>query len=125
MYDFYLTNYGNNEVKKYKPENADRIWELIPVYNNQKSYYGKAKVMENEKGEIILISYWTDIAKITKEGLIPLWISYSATTARHLQDFLYQYGLKGYSKKEWLSLEYGKKYQVENCQKLFSKKETA
>jgi hypothetical protein len=125
MYDFYLTNYGNKEVKKYKPENAYRIWDLIPVYNGQKSYYGKAKVMENIQGEIILISYWTEIAKITKEGLIPLWINYSATTSRHLQDFLYQYGLKGYCKKEWLSLEHGEKYQVEACQQIFKTKETA
>ena len=125
MYDFYLTNYGNKEVKKYKPENAFKIWELMPVYSSQKSFYGKAKVMENRQGEIILISYWTEIVKITKEGLEPLWINYSATTAKHLHEFLVQNGLHRYSKKEWLALEHGKKYQIEACKKIFEKKETA
>lgn len=71
----------------------------------QKDYYGKAKVRE-ESGLIILKSYSIDVVAIdpAKNEIRRLWSGWSATTARHINDFLGQYGFGRLSKKEWLSM---------------------
>lgn len=71
----------------------------------QRDYYGKAKVRE-ENGFIILKSYNTDVCRINRNSgeFERLWSGWSATTAKHINDFLGQYGFPRLSKKEWLAL---------------------
>lgn len=71
----------------------------------QASYYGKAKVRE-ENGFLILRSYDTDVLRIDveKHTFSRLWNGWSATTAKHVNDFLKQNGFNVLSKKEWLAL---------------------
>ena len=72
-------------------------YELIPT-NSQKSFYGKAYVIENN-GVKVLISYTTPVAKIDKNGQIfRLWDGWSATTGRHIAAFC------GLNKREFSAL---------------------
>lgn len=77
--------------------------ELKPIYNNQKSFYGKATVSQYN-GKIILTSYTTDVCYIDSEGFHRLWNGYSVTTMNHINEFLQQNGLEKLLKKEWLAL---------------------
>ena len=75
------------------------IYELNAT--NQKSYYGKALVLEN-KSTIKLQSYETIVAVLNKKTNV-LKISgwYSMTTSKHINDFAKMCGYgKGLSKKE-------------------------
>ena len=75
------------------------IYELNAT--NQKSYYGKALVLEN-KSTIKLQSYETIVAEFNKKTNV-LEISgwYSMTTSKHINDFAKMCGYcKGLSKKE-------------------------
>ena len=76
-----------------------KIYDLMPMYTSQKSFYGKAKVIEMESGEIILQSYDTFVASI-KEGKVTINGFYSNTTLRHIKEFLKQNGFEVGSKKE-------------------------
>lgn len=71
----------------------------------QRSYYGKAKI-RFEGASLVLKSYDTDVAEInTKTGdFYRLWNGWSATTAKHVNDFRIQNGLPALSKKSWLAL---------------------
>lgn len=66
--------------------------ELQPIYCSQKSFYGKAKVLQN-RNSIQLISYSTKVAEI-KDGKAHIFGWYSATTTRHIKEFLQQNGFK-------------------------------
>lgn len=83
------------------------LFDLIPQYDRRKSFYGKAKVYSDDKGHLLLMSYSTIVAEITdsiasENGKPSVKVNgwYSQTTARHINDFLYQYGFKTMSKKE-------------------------
>jgi len=83
------------------------LYDLKPQYDNRKSFYGKAKVYKDNRGHLLLMSYSTIVAEIT-DGLVTDsgepevkvngW--YSCTTARHINDFLYQHGFSTMTKKE-------------------------
>lgn len=66
--------------------------ELEPIYCNQKSFYGKARVLQigNSKK---LISYTTTVAEI-KNGKAKVFGWYSATTTKHIKEFLAQNGFE-------------------------------
>ena len=66
--------------------------ELEVIYGNQKSFYGKAKVIK-ENGVIKLMSYSTIVA-IIENGKAKILGWYSATTTRHIKEFLQQYGFE-------------------------------
>lgn len=90
-----FTHYGINPVE---------VYELGAT--SQKSYYGKAKVIKDENGEIFLQSYNTLVCYINKNGEIKrLWDGYSATTMKHINDFLDLFHKPGGGKKWWDSLE--------------------
>jgi hypothetical protein len=83
------------------------LYDLEPHYDGRKSFYGKAKVYRDDKGRLLLQSYSTIVAEITdgiatEDGKPTVKVNgwYSATTARHINDFLYQYGFDTMSKKE-------------------------
>ncbi len=64
--------------------------ELEPIYSNVKSFYNKAKVL-NDNGVIKLQSYSTIVAEI-RNGKAHINGFYSATTTRHIKEFLQQMG---------------------------------
>lgn len=66
--------------------------ELEPIYSNVKSFYNKAKVL-NDNGVIKLQSYSTIVAEI-RNGKAKIFGFYSATTTRHIKEFLKQMGFE-------------------------------
>lgn len=66
--------------------------ELEPIYSNVKSFYNKAKVL-NDNGVIKLQSYSTIVAEI-RNGKAKIFGFYSATTTRHIKEFLQQMGFE-------------------------------
>ena len=84
---------------------------MSTIYNlpatRQKSYYGKAKVIE-DGAEKSLKSYETSVCKIDESGDFKrLWGGYSRTTINHVNDFRRLFGLPALSKKEWEALPCG------------------
>ena len=81
-------------------------YELTPMGNDKaKSYYGKARVIEKDNGEKVLMSYDTEVCKITKSGeFVRLWEGYSATTMRHVNSFLELFDIAGGGKAFWDTL---------------------
>lgn len=66
--------------------------ELQPIYSNQKSFYGKAKIIR-ENDTIKLKSYDTIIAEI-KNNKLHINGFYSATSTRHLKENGFEVGTK-------------------------------
>jgi hypothetical protein len=79
---------------------------LAPQYDSRKSFYGKAKVYE-EDGKKVLVSYDTRVAEI-ENGKPKVFGLYSQTTTRHIKDFLQQNGFKAESSKQIMA-DYGEK----------------
>lgn len=77
---------------------------LATIYDTAKSFGQKAILSDEEKkGVITLISYTTPVAEIeAKDGNIEARVFdyYSATTARHINEFLKQNGFRKLTKKE-------------------------
>lgn len=77
------------------------FYELSPVADSRKSYYGKASVVE-WNGEKILVSYETPVCKIDRDGrFVRLWNGYSATTMRHINSFNRLFGINQGGKAWW------------------------
>lgn len=76
------------------------ITELQPIHSSQKSFYGKARVEHLENGHKALYSYSTKVCELDNNNNIIDIGYYSATTSRHINDFLQQNGLAKMSKKE-------------------------
>lgn len=84
--------------------NPAKVYELAAT--GQKSFYGKAKVIEDENGEIFLQSYNTLVCYIDKNGTIKkLWDGYSATTMKHINNFLDLFNIPGGGKAWWDGLK--------------------
>lgn len=81
-----------------------KTFELQPI-DGRKSFYNKAKVTELDNGDIELTSYTTIVARIHNGKFERLWNGYSATTMRHINAFLYVYGIQGGGKVWWENLE--------------------
>lgn len=72
----------------------------------QKSYYGKAIVIEDKFGNKRLKSYKTIVAEITKKGKFKrLWEGYSQTTMNHINEFRKENGLEKINAKEWKNMQ--------------------
>lgn len=76
------------------------ITDLKPVYTNQKSFYGKARVEHLENGHKILYSYSTRVCELNSNNNIVYIAYYSQTTSRHINDFIMQNGHNKMTKKE-------------------------
>ena len=89
-----------NLIQKFYPNANVRIAELYPCYDSAQSFYGKARVVEIED-DVFLISYDTIVAFFNRNvrtvGVID---TYSATTLRHIKEFLRQNGFKAETKKQ-------------------------
>jgi hypothetical protein len=80
------------------------MYELKPIYDSRNSFYKKAFVYEygNEK---VLKSYGTTVAIVRGTGSdrraeLTSYFDFSATTLRHVKEFLKQEGFKVGSKSE-------------------------
>lgn len=62
---------------------------LKPEYSTRKSFYNKA-IVEQTDNSIILYSYATKVAEISDSGIISIFYVDSATTLRHIKEFLLQ-----------------------------------
>lgn len=94
-------------------------YELKPALSKQKSFYGKAVVYvhASEDTDYVLHSYGTPVlaVEVSENGNIyisRLWSSYSATTGRHVREFIYQ--VCGYvlNKPEWDKMAVGYWYKL-------------
>lgn len=77
-------------------------YDLIPRFNSQKSFYGKAQVREGMQGDkyvIQLQSYNTIVAELS-DGKATVYGTYSNTTLKHIKEFLKQKGFKADNKKQ-------------------------
>ena len=81
-----------------------KVFELRPM-NGRKSFYGKAKVIERDSGDVELRSYNTIVARIRNGRFERLWSGYSATTMNHVNSFIDTFGIDGGGKAWWTSLE--------------------
>lgn len=85
---------------------------LEPRYDSRASFYGKAHV-EADYPTVRLISYTTHVASIIytgapdNTGKAEVYGAYSATTLRHIKEFLRQHGHKADSLKQIME-DYGK-----------------
>jgi len=74
--------------------------QLIPKYDNRNSFYGKA-IIKKEDNKVLLYSYNTLVAIYDHNNntmTIKGW--FSSTTARHINEFLQQYGFDELTTKE-------------------------
>jgi len=97
------------KTKKPKENNSysvEKSWILQPRYDSRASFYGKAKIRQ-ENGKLILQSYYTDVAKI-ENGKPVVYGTYSQTTLRHIKEFLKQQGYKAENSKQIIK-DYGLK----------------
>lgn len=78
--------------------------ELTPIYDNAKSFYRKAMVDEHAHGAT-LYSYGTKIIELVNVGndtyIRKVWNGYSATTQRHINEFIKQFVHKFNTNKKW------------------------
>lgn len=86
--------------QRFNPNIDISIMELCPYYDSAKSFYGKAKVIEIEN-DVFLVSYDTIVAFFNRDTKVAKVIdTYSATTLRHIKEFLKQSGFKAETKKQ-------------------------
>lgn len=83
------------------------LYELKPEYDGRASFYQKALVEVGEDGEKTLYSYLTPVAEVTEEltlecvkSVARVFGTYSATTLRHIKEFLKQEGFRAESLKQ-------------------------
>ena len=83
------------------------IARLNPNFNDRnKSYYGKARVIEWEDGSKALISYNTIVASITPDNEFhKMWGHYSVTTMKHINTFCDDYEQPTFNKSEWKNID--------------------
>lgn len=89
-------------VKEAKIAVNGRVSDLATQYDSRKSFGGKAKVVTDSDGTQILYSYNTPVVELEKGKkvkLLPAWNS-SATTLRHVKEFLLQNGFEAGSKAQ-------------------------
>lgn len=106
----YKTNLGS-----LYPSNLDALYLLKPRYDGRKSFYGKATVETQPNGDVVLYSYTTKVAEIV-DGQPIVHDTYSATTLRHIKDFLKQNGFKADTAKQILN-DYSEKKFIESSVK--------
>ena len=90
-------------------------YELRPQYDSRQSFYGKARVDTGDKDDKNkLFSYDTLVAEI-KDGKPVVYGTFSATTLRHIKDWLKQNGFKAENKAQILR-DYGVKEEAKKCE---------
>lgn len=82
------------------------IYELTCIYSKQKSFGGKAKIKEEDNSKI-LVSYNTDIVKISNDNITPLYDGWTQTTGRHIKEFFQQFYGVEVNKKTFEQIQAG------------------
>ena len=77
-----------------------KVMRELACRDGRKSFYGKAHVIERNDG-VYLRSYDTIVCRIVNGTFQRLWDGYSATTMRHVNSFLDEYGIPGGGKAWW------------------------
>lgn len=79
---------------------------LKPINDRCKSFYGKASIIyDNDTGNVLLKSYNTIVCYLDKDyGFHRTWDGYSATSMRHIREFVLQQLEHNITKKEWSSM---------------------
>lgn len=92
------------------------MYDLRTQYDSRKSFNNKAYVDTDGKGNDTLYSYNTPVVQIRgdKVTLLPKW-NFSATTVRHVKEFLKQHGFKADSLAQ-IAKDYGSTVE-ESCRK--------
>lgn len=67
-----------------------RFYELTPIYDARKSFYGKAHIIDYGNGEYALQSYDTIVSRY-KGGKVEHLGRWSNTTSRHQREFEKQF----------------------------------
>ncbi len=76
------------------------MYDLKPLHDAKQSFYGKAQVEISDNGTLTLFSYGTKVA-IIEPGKTPhVFDTCSATTLRHIKEFLLQEGFPAKNKAE-------------------------
>lgn len=94
----------------YAWRNGGSVHALQPT--SQKSYWGKAYYVHVPagrserwpRGVYALFSYDTKIMEISEDGneIKVYWFGYSATTMKHINDFMYKVcGVRDFAGKQW------------------------
>lgn len=86
--------------------NNSWIWDKfdLPCYD-KKSFYGKAVILRRSAtNDYILDSYGTRVAAVHNGKFYRLWSGYSATTMRHVNNFLRFLQIPGGGKSWWNGL---------------------
>ena len=78
--------------------------KLEPKHENCRSYYGKAHILYEDDGSVALQSYNTIVLRLVNGNIVRFWDGYSATTMRHINEFLQQFGFPAGRKKDWEAL---------------------
>lgn len=87
-------------IQKFYPNADITMMELCPYYDSALSFYGKAKVFEIEN-DVFLMSYDTIVAFFNRDTKIAkVMDTYSATTLRHIKEFLKQNNFKAENKAQ-------------------------
>lgn len=74
----------------------------LPTYGCQKSFYGKAKVIDLDNLGRYLKSYNTIVGYIDhNNNFHRIWNGYSQTTMRHINSFLKHFGVNGGGANWW------------------------
>ena len=95
---------------------TEYYYELAPVFDSRKSFYGKARV-KVDGNTSHLVSYSTVVAIVTylPDGakLARITGVYSRTTTRHIREFLRQHGFKPGTTAELISEFYDNVVRVD------------
>lgn len=83
-----------------------KIYELACIYNNQKSFGGKAKIKEEDDSKI-LVSYNTDIVKVSNGKIKSLYDGWTSTTGKHIKEFFKQFYDVEVNKKTFEKIQAG------------------
>lgn len=86
---------------------------VTKLMNGTKSFYGKAVIIEKD-GIKYLKSYETIVCGIIDGQLVRFWDSYSATTQKHINEFLYVNNMQGLNKKQWEALPVDRSFIIPN-----------
>ena len=96
---YYLDSEQGKELRKEVKERIKAGAYKLPECN------GKATVKRLENGDLVLTSYYTDVASFENGEFKKLWGGFSVTTLKHVNEFRKFVGLKTIGKHEWIMLE--------------------
>lgn len=92
-------------LKSLKKKKISDMAYLEANHDSRKSFYNKAEYFRNDNGDIVLHSYGTPVCRVNADGKVyfyPAW-DYSATTLRHVKEFLAQFTNLGAMSKSGIS----------------------